>query len=63
MSYGIKYLYPNGEVEYEGGYETYDDAKANAEDGVLGFATGAEILDDMGESFIEGELDYEIYEE
>lgn len=63
MSYGVKYLFPNGEVEYEGGYETYDRAKDAAEDGVLGFATGAEILEDMGRSYDDGTLEYEIYEE
>lgn len=64
MGYKIKYTYPNGETEIEDDvYDTEQQAKWAAEDGVNGFATGAEILDDMGESFMEGSLEYEIIEE
>lgn len=64
MGYKIKYTYPDGEVEVEDEiYATEQEAKWAAEDGVNGFATGAEILEDRGESYIEGSLEYKIIEE
>lgn len=64
MGYKIKYMYPNGEVEIgDDVYETKQEAGWAAEDGVTGFATGAEIHEDRGEGFMEGSLEYEIIEE
>lgn len=64
MGFKIKYMYPNGEEEIEDDvYETEQEAEWAAEDGVTGFATGAEILEDRGENFMEGSLEYEIIEE
>lgn len=64
MGFKIKYAYPDGHEEIEDDvYETEEAAESAAEDGVLGFATGAEILEDMGEDFMEGSLEYEIIEE
>ncbi|WP_303249646.1 hypothetical protein [uncultured Slackia sp.] len=64
MGFKIKYTYPNGEEEIEDDvYETEQEAEQVAEDGVTDFATGAEILEDMGRDFIEGSLEYEIIEE
>lgn len=64
MGFKIKYMYPNGEEEIEDDvYETEQEAEWAAEDGVTGFATGAEILEDRGEDFMEGSLEYEIIEE
>ena len=64
MSYRIKYIYPDGEIDYsDESFETEQEAEWEAEDSVLGFATGAEILEDMGRDFYEGSLEYEIFEE
>lgn len=64
MGFKVKYIYPNGEVEIEDEvYDTEQQAKWAAEDGVNGFATGAEIMEDRGEGFMEGSLEYEIIEE
>lgn len=64
MGFKIKYIYPDGAEEIEDEvYETEQEAEWTAEDGVTGFATGAEILEDMGRSFTEGSLEYEIIEE
>lgn len=64
MGFKIKYTYPNGEEEIDDDvYEAEQEAEWAAEDGVTGFATGAEILEDMGRDFMEGSLKYEIIEE
>ncbi len=64
MGYKIKFIYPSGTVEVEDEvYDTEEEARWRAEDDVLGFATGADILDDMGESYIPGSLKYEIIPE
>ncbi|MDM8289239.1 hypothetical protein QUW41_07965 [Slackia piriformis] len=64
MGFKIKYTYPNGEEEIDDDvYATEQEAEWAAEDGVTGFATGAEILEDRGEDFTEGSLEYEIIEE
>lgn len=64
MGFRIKFTYPDGEEEVEDDvYDTEDEAASAAEDGVLGFSTGADVLDDMGEDFTEGKLEYEIIEE
>ena len=64
MGFKIKYVYPDGTEEIdEEVYETEEEATSEAENGVLGFATGAEILEDRGEDYMEGSLEYEIIEE
>ena len=64
MGFKIKYTYPDGETEIEDEvYDTEQQAESAAEDGVLGFATGADILEDMGEDYSDGSLEYEIIEE
>lgn len=64
MGFKIKYTYPDGEEEVEDEvYDSEQEAEWAAEDGVNGFATGAEILEDRGEDFMEGDLEYEIIEE
>ncbi len=64
MGFKIKYTYPNGEEEIEEDvYETEQEAEWAAEDGVTGFSTGAEILEDMGRNFTEGSLEYGTIEE
>ena len=51
MGFKIKYTYPDGETEIEDEvYDTEQQAVWAAEDGVNGFATGAEILDDMAKT-------------
>ena len=63
MGFSIKFTYPNGETEYDDEvYKTEGEARDAAEDSVLGFSTGADILDDMGEESMSGELEYEIIE-
>ncbi len=63
MGYKVKFIYPDGTIEVEDTvYDTLKEAEWSAEDGVLGFATGAEILEERGESFIEGTLKYEVIE-
>lgn len=64
MGYKIKYYYPNGDVEVEDDvYDTESEAEDAAEEGVLDFASGADVLEDMGEDFDSGTLEYEIIEE
>lgn len=61
MGYKIKWIYPDGDTEIDDEvYESKSDAIDAAEDGVLGFSTGADILDDMGEGYVSGELEYKI---
>lgn len=64
MGFSIKYIYPNGETEYDDEvYETESEARDVAEDSVLGFSTGADIIEDMGKEPMSGELEYEIIED
>ena len=64
VGFKIRFMYPDGNEEVEDDvYETESEAIDAAEEGVLGFSTGADILEDMGRSFIEGDLEYEIIEE
>lgn len=61
MGYKIKFYYPNGDTEVDDEvYDTKSEARDAAEDAVLGFSTGADILDDMGEESMSGELEYSI---
>lgn len=64
MGFKIKFFYPSGEEEeYDEVYDTEEEAVSVAEDNVLGFSTGADILNDMGRDFSEGDLRYEIFED
>lgn len=64
MSFRYKLKYPNGEFELsEDAYETEAEARSYAEDDVLAYASGAGLLDDMDESYDNGELEYIIIEQ
>ena len=61
MGFRYELRYPNGETELSDDvYETEAEARSYAEDDVLAFASGADVLDDMGESYDDGELEYNI---
>lgn len=61
MGYRIKFIYPDGETEYDDEvYLTKSEARDAADEAVLSFSTGADILDDMGEDYMSGELEYKI---
>lgn len=64
MGFRYELQYPDGETELSDDvYETEAEARSYAEDDVLAYATGAEVLEDAGRDYDNGALEYTINEE
>ena len=64
MAYRINMIYPDGDTEIQDEvYDTYEDADEAAQYLCSCFSQGGEVLALAGEDFIEGDADYEIFDD